>query len=170
MMKGLNKLVFFVVLMVSLTTGNVMANAIQGLQKVGGAKLEVFFFDIYYSELYSETGSYQPKDYPLALQIKYLRDIKAKDLIERTQKEWNKLGYSKEQTQSWLNRLNKMWPDIKEDDVLTLRIEDAGNSLFYFNDQLLGEMDDIHFGESFLAIWLDEACSFPKLRKKLIGG
>ena len=28
---------------------------------------------------------------------------------------------------------------------------------------------DITFGKSFLLIWLDENCSFPELRKKLIG-
>lgn len=169
-MNMLNKLLFTGVFLASITLGNVMASPIQDLQKVGSAKLEVFFFDIYYSELFSEDGQYQPGTYPLALQIKYLRDIKAKDLIERTDKEWKKLGYTDEQTNSWLHRLEEIWPDIKEDDMLTLRVEEGGTSVFYFNNDPIGEMDDDNFGKSFLAIWLDEDCSYPKLRKKLIGG
>lgn len=169
-MAQVKKLCLFGVFLTLLIAGNTMASPIQDLQRVGSAKLEVFFFDIYYSELFSENGNYQPNDYPLALQIKYLRDIKAKDLIERTDEEWKKLGFTREQTQSWLNTLEQIWPDIDKNDVLTLRVEENGSSAFYFNDKLIGEMDDKNFGQSFLAIWLDEECSFPKLRKKLIGG
>ena len=38
--------------------GSVMANPIADLSKVGSAKLEVFFFDIYFSTLYSKSGKY----------------------------------------------------------------------------------------------------------------
>lgn len=146
------------------------ASPINNMQKIGSAKLEIFFFDIYYSELFSPTGEYSANELPLALQIKYLRDIKASDLIERTLEEWEKLGMSNEQTNAWVVELKALWPDINKQDVLTIVVDQHGVSEFFFNDSSLGVIDDKEFGKSFLAIWLDENCSFPKLREKLIGG
>ncbi len=146
-----------------------VASPIEDMKKVGSAKLEIFFFDIYYSELYSLSGTYNAGELPLALNIRYLRDIKANDLIQRTLEEWEKLGYASEKTEQWVAELTKLWPDIKKQDTLTLLVDDQGESQFFFNDDELGSLTDPKFGESFLAIWLDEKCSFPKLRKKLIG-
>ncbi|WP_343860484.1 chalcone isomerase family protein [Aliiglaciecola litoralis] len=146
-----------------------MANPIGNLQKVGSAKLEMYFFDIYYSELYSANGKYQPGQYPLALQIRYLRDIEAIDLIEKTAEEWQKLGFSRDKTAPWLVQLDTLWPDIKKHDVLTLVVNNGGSSEFYFNDKSIGKVEDTEFGAHFLDIWLDENASYPKLRKKLIG-
>ncbi|GAA6185633.1 MULTISPECIES: chalcone isomerase family protein [Alteromonadaceae] len=148
----------------------VMANPITGLTKVGSAKLEVFFFDIYFSTLYSKNGEYAADNLPLALQIKYLRAIKSEDLLERTEQEWQKLGYSSQNIRNWLDELDSIWPNIKKNDVLTLKVNANGHSQFFFNDDLIGVIQDPKFGPSFLAIWLDENCSYPKLRKQLIGG
>lgn len=154
----------------ALFIGSALASPIANLQQVGSAKLEMYFFDIYYSELYSADGQYQAAQYPLALRIRYLRDIKAEDLIEKTAEEWKKLGYRSEKTDPWLAKLATMWPDIKKQDVLTLIVNDNGSSEFYFNDQSIGKMSDDEFGSHFLDIWLAENSSFPKLRRKLIGG
>ncbi|GAC15892.1 chalcone isomerase family protein [Aliiglaciecola lipolytica] len=147
-----------------------MANPVAELKKVGAAKLEIFFFDIYFSTLFSADGNYQENTFPIALKIKYLRDIKSKDLLERTQQEWQKLGYSDEDTQPWLEKLATMWPNINKHDELTLLVQSDGTSEFYLNDEAIGEIQDTKFGRHFLAIWLDKNCSYPKLRKQLIGG
>ncbi|SVE18486.1 uncharacterized protein METZ01_LOCUS471340 [marine metagenome] len=73
-------------------SGVSMANPLDDLKKVGEAKLKVLFWDVYNSSLYSKTGEYQVEQFPQALNINYLRDIDAEDLIERTQDEWEKLG------------------------------------------------------------------------------
>lgn len=159
-----------ILIICGISTHMATASPINNMQKIGSAKLEIFFFDIYYSELYSLTGKYSSDERPLALQIKYLRDIKADDLIERTQEEWEKLGILNEQTNAWVGQLKALWPDINKQDMLTIVVDQQGVSEFFFNDAPLGVIDDTEFGKSFLAIWLDENCSFPKLRKKLIGG
>jgi hypothetical protein len=150
-------------------SGAIMASPVTNMKKVGAAKLEMFFFDIYHSELYSDDGEYRKDDYPLALNINYLRNIKAKDLVERTEQEWQKLGYSAEQIAPWLKTVNELWPDIKKGDSLLLVVDQDLSSVFYFNGSEIGEISENTFGPSFLAIWLDENCSFPKLRQKLIG-
>jgi hypothetical protein len=146
-----------------------MASPTADMKKVGAAKLEMFFLDIYNSELFSVDGNYRKGDYPLALNINYLRNIKAKDLVERTEEEWEKLGYSAEQITPWLNTVNELWPDIKKGDSLLLVVKKDLSSVFYFNGSEIGKIADSSFGTSFLAIWLDENCSNPKLRQKLIG-
>ena len=42
-------------------------------------------------------------------------------------------------------------------------------SEFFFNGKTIGKITDRTFGKSFLRIWLDENCSYPKVRNKLIG-
>ena len=146
-----------------------MASPIQSMQKVGEAKLEFLFWDIYNSELYSESGAFNQQEYPLALKIQYLRNIDAKDLVDKTAEEWQKLGYTDAQVAPWLTQISEIWPDIVKGDELLLVVEKDRSSRFYHNQELIGDMLDDDFGPSFLAIWLDENCSFPKLRDKLIG-
>lgn len=146
-----------------------MASPIQDMQKVGEAKLEFLFWDVYLSALYSPSGVFNEEEYPLALNIQYLRDIDAQDLVDKTAEEWQKLGFSDEQISPWLEQIKAIWPDIVKGDELLLVVEADKRSRFYHNQELIGDMQDTAFGPSFLAIWLDENCSFPKLRKKLIG-
>lgn len=146
-----------------------MANPLDGLEKVGEAKLKVFFWDVYYSSLYSPTGEYQTDLYPIALKIDYLRDIDAEDLLESTEEEWSKLGIKSAQTTQWLVMLKDIFPDIKKGDTLLLNVNQAQQSMFYLNSQPIGMIEDVEFGGSFLRIWLDKNASYPKVRNKLIG-
>ncbi len=146
-----------------------MADPLADLKKVGEAKLQVLFWDVYNSSLYSQTGEYQVEIFPQALKINYLRNIDAKDLIERTQDEWEKLGIEKAKFSPWITLLTDIFPDIKKGDTLLLKVSDTQQSEFFFNGQTIGQISDQAFGKSFLRIWLDENCSYPKVRKKLIG-
>lgn len=146
-----------------------MSSPVADLQKVGEAKLEVVFWDIYFSELFSADGTYKPEQFPVALKITYLRDIDADDLLERTVKEWQKLGFKQQQYNNWVPLLEKMWPDIKDGDELLVHVDESQHSEFFFNGSSIGKIEDSSFGASFLAIWLDENCSYPKVRNKLIG-
>ena len=42
-------------------------------------------------------------------------------------------------------------------------------SAFYFNDNLVGSIEDPMFGPLFVDIWLSEKTSEPKLRQQLLG-
>ncbi|WJG09955.1 chalcone isomerase family protein [Aliiglaciecola sp. LCG003] len=146
-----------------------MSNPIEGYKKVGEAKLEIFFLDIYRSELYTQTGDYQPNEFPQALKIHYLRNIKAIDLVDRTEQEWQKLGVSQDDIDSWISKLKPIWPDIRKNNELLLVVNEVGQSHFYFDNKPIGSIADSSFGPNFLRIWLDEKSSYPDLRKQLIG-
>jgi len=150
-------------------SGVTMADPLSELKKVGEAKLKVLFWDVYNSSLYSQTGAYQAEQFPQALKINYLRDIDADDLIQRTQDEWQKLGIKKETFKQWIPLLTNIFPDIKKGDTLLLNVSEDQQSEFFFNGETIGKITDQTFGKSFLRIWLDENCSYPKVRNKLIG-
>ena len=150
-------------------SGVSMANPLDDLKIVGEAKLKVLFWDVYNSSLYSKTGEYQVEQFPQALNINYLRDIDAEDLIERTQDEWEKLGIKQVTFSQWIPLLTNIFPDIKKGDTLLLSVSENQQSEFFFNGKTIGKITDQTFGKSFLRIWLDENSSYPKVRNKLIG-
>jgi len=136
--------------------------------KVGETRLSVYFWDVYDATLYSPSGKYQ-QDERQALLLEYLRDIKAKDLIETTEEEWQKLELNSDKHEQWLKQLDAIWPDIKEGDCLLLVEKKDGTAEFYQGDKLLGEIKDKDFTEQFLAIWLSENSRFESERNELIG-
>lgn len=138
------------------------------VQLVGKAQFSVLFWDIYQSRLYTATGEYQGVNAPLIFEINYQRDIRKDELIERTIEQWQQLGLLASEYDAYISPLNTLWPDIKQGDTLALRLSNS-NSLFYFNDQYLGKIDDPKFAKTFLNIWLSENTSQPRLRKELLG-
>ncbi|GAB3034311.1 chalcone isomerase family protein [Bowmanella dokdonensis] len=146
-----------------------LASPLADLKLVGQAKLSVWFWDIYQSSLYSPDGKYRQGHYPLALQIRYLRDIKASELIEATEEQWQALALKDKAIPSWLKQLESIWPDIQKGDELTLEVTQNRISRFYHNGEPIGTFEDPDFGPAFLAIWLAENASYPKLRGQLTG-
>jgi len=139
------------------------------LQKVGEARLRVLFWSIYDSRLYTPSGDYDTGERPLRLEIEYLRDIRAEALVDRTEKEWRKMGLRHPDQNAWLERLETLWPDIEDGDVLTLDVNRDEEASFAHNGRPLGTIGAEGFARQFLAIWLSEDSSRPQLRAELVG-
>lgn len=139
------------------------------LQMVGEARLKFLFWPIYDSRLYSLDGSFQDGQRPLRFEIQYLRDVSAPDLVVRTRDEWQRLQPVSAPEEQWLQALSRLWPDVSENDVLALALDEQGGSTFLLNGQPLGEIGDPAFGERFLSIWLSPGTSRPDLRLGLLG-
>jgi hypothetical protein len=160
------------ILLALLGSAGVQAGAPAGetrLQLVGEARLEVLFWSIYDSRLYSADGSYTEGQRPVRLELQYLRDVEGSDLVEHTHNEWQHLQLRSESKAAWLDQLAAMWPDVRENDVLAMEIGESGRSTFTLNGEALGSISDPEFGPSFLAIWLSPDTSQPGLRRDLIG-
>jgi hypothetical protein len=145
------------------------AVAAQPLQLVGEAQLKFLFWSVYNSRLYSADGGYQDGQRPLRLEIQYLLDADARDLIARTREEWSHQGVDLELQEQWSEQLAVLWPDVRSDDTLALVIDTQGASTFFFNDEALGVIEDPRFGARFLDIWLSSQTSQPELRLALLG-
>ncbi len=139
------------------------------LQMVGQARLNVLFWPVYDSRLYSPDGSYSEATRPLRLEIEYLRDVAAQDLVANTRREWQRLGTGAAEQEQWLASLERLWPDVGENDVLALVVDGQDKSTFLLNGRTLGTIDDPAFGPRFLAIWLSPDTSRPELRLALLG-
>jgi hypothetical protein len=137
---------------------------------IGQTTFTVLFWDIYTSQLLTSSGEYPLIDSKdnLLFDINYLRGIKSEDLIKRTIEQWRHLGIAEDKYQIYIPLLKNMWPDIQKGDNLSILIH-QGRSTFYFNKQYLGFIDEVEFGEIFLAIWLSENTSQPSLRNELLG-
>ncbi len=151
------------------SAANTLPNQAEVLEKCGEARLTVMFWDVYDSTLYAPQGDYRPGVRPLRLEIRYLRNIKAKDLVKQTRKEWQAQGVMSPQHADWLTQLEAFWPDVADNDVITLDLDTAGTSTFSFNGSVVGQISDSQFGEDFAGIWLAPTTTRPELRAALIG-
>jgi len=141
-----------------------------GLINVGEATFSVLFWDIYKSRLQTTSGNYtanSPTDIIL-YEINYLRDITRNELIQRTVEQWQHLKVKPDLYEKHLTKLQAIWPNITNGDTLALLVT-TDKSVFYFNNDFIGDIQDPQFGSLFLDIWLSEKTSQPALRKKLLG-
>ncbi len=139
------------------------------LKLVGEARLQVLFWSIYDSRLYTADGTYEAGERPVRLEIQYLRNVDADDLVARTAQEWEQQGIRHERQAQWLEAMSGLWPDIRENDTLALELDANNRSVFFHNGQRLGDVEDPDFGQHFLDIWLSPETSRPELRLALIG-
>ncbi len=151
--------------------GSAQAVPWNDLQLAGEARLKVLFWNVYDARLYTADGRYRERSYPIALQLDYLRDIESADLVDETLRQWQQQGLDENpKIGDWLGQLGELWPDVTEDDAITLVVDAGGASRFYFNDTLLGGIDDPEFADYFAAIWLSDNTTSPRVREQLIKG
>jgi hypothetical protein len=89
-------------------------------------------------------------------------------LIKRTVEQWQHQNIPKEVYQPYISQLNSIWPAITEGDSLAILVK-KDSSIFYFNNQRIGIIEDNSFGRLFIDIWLNKKTSQPSLRKQLLG-
>lgn len=139
------------------------------LKVVGETRLSVLFWDVYDAQLRTDTGNYDAYD-QRALRLTYLRTIKAKELVESTQEEWERLGIDiSADHEQWLQELNDMWPDVEKGTCLMMLEDSDGYAQFFSTEGELGTIQSATFTDDFLAIWLDENSRFKDERNELIG-
>lgn len=144
----------------------------QNLNKVGTAKYSKYGFKLYKAELWSsaslEKGLSEEQTYGLSL--KYKRNIKQPTLLKHTNKQWLRLNTPASVADTWIDKLEGIWPNIKKGDILSCIVEPQNKTTFFLNNKPIGEITDTRFGLAFLNIWLNEKSAFKKQRKQLLGG
>ncbi len=145
---------------------------------VGEAKLTWLIFDIYTSRLKTPDGEYKVSGdispHPFALEINYLRDVSREELINATDEQWQKLGFTKSYRRQWVSDLKTIFPDIKNGDTLAYVTDGKTGQLIYRSAsgepyETVGYVNDERLNDAFLSIWLSPNTEYPKLREQLIG-
>ncbi len=138
----------------------------------GQTRLRVWGFEVYDAALWTAPGASAAtlEAQPLALEIRYLRDIKGRDLAERSIREMQRSGaLSADQERRWLDEMLRVFPDVRPGDrLLGLQRPGTGAS-FWLNGRFRGEVRDVEFARRFFGIWLSPQTSEPALRKALLG-
>ncbi|PML78622.1 chalcone isomerase family protein [Enterovibrio norvegicus] len=156
---------------------NANANSDQWMwwKPVGNASLTWGFWKIYDSELRTQNGKYVAEsNEPLALVITYSRDIDAEDLLDATVEQWEHLGYTKSQIDTWLPNMEGVWPNVEEGDRLIYVLSNQTGQFYYqaLNDTAkpTGSLNEAVLADAFANIWLSPDTAYPTLRLALIGG
>lgn len=164
-MKYYSRLICFCIALVPCIT-----LAQQSWNPVGSTDVHWAVFKLYNITLMTHDGVYQSEEYPLALEIRYYRDIDKEDLVKATGDQWAKLGISTERRKDWLPQLLSLWPDVKENDKLRIEVDVSGENTFFYNGDRIGGVGSKEFSRAFLAIWLSRDTSRPDLLEELTGG
>lgn len=136
---------------------------------VGEGRLSVFIFDVYDATLWAPQGDFTEQG-PFALKLSYLRDIKGRKIAERSIEEMKNIGMQdQEKLERWYQEMLRIFPDVQQGTSLTGVYTDEGHTIFYWNSDKIGVVEDEEFGKYFFDIWLSRETSAPDLRKKLLG-
>ena len=135
-----------------------------GLKRWGNGEFRRFGFLVYEATLWAGDDPQRP---PLALRLDYKRNIAGAAIAEASVKEMRALGADEASLKRWGALMSRLFPDVKPGDYIVGQYDPEG-ARFYFNDRLLGGVDDPGFARAFFGIWLDERTSAPGLRAALL--
>lgn len=147
-------------------------------QTIGNARLagsgtyRWFGLKIYDAALWigADFDAAAPYSTPFALQLTYARDLVGKRIASASRDEIVKLGIgTSAQQDTWLQRMDQLFPDVKDGTRLTGLYLPGKGVRFYRDGRVLGAIDDDAFARAFFAIWLDPRTSAPDLRRALLG-
>lgn len=138
-------------------------------QKVGEGRLSVLFWDVYDAALYAPQGKWS-RNKPFALRLRYFRNIKGKDIADRSVQEMRGQGFNDEVAlAAWHTKMKAIFPDVKNSTILSAVFIPGKHTKFFANNRPIGSIKGNGFIRWFSGIWLSEKTSDPELRKKLLG-
>ncbi len=146
-----------------------VARHVPQAREVGSGRLTYIFWDVYDATLFAPKAQWRPNE-PYALSISYLRKLEGKEIAKTSAEAIRDLGFSDETTlDEWYRRMLMIFPDVDDKTTLVgVRIS-KGQTIFYNNGKIAGEVEDPAFADWFFGIWLNEKTRKPDLRRKLLG-
>ena len=137
-------------------------------QEWGSGEMTWFGIALYDATLY--VAGRDVERAPLALHLRYRRDIPRSRLVQTSIDEMRRLGASTAQLQRWEPELTRVFPDVASGETITgMRLPGQGVRFFH-QDSVRGDIADPEFARWFFAIWLDPRSRSPALRTLLLQG
>jgi hypothetical protein len=105
------------------------------------------------------------------LELSYLRSLEGEALSKRSIDEMRKVGaFSRDQENNWLKAMLDIFPNVQKGDRLQAVYAPNDGAEFFFNDKVIGRIQDPLFAQLFFGIWLHESTSAPAIRQAWIKG
>lgn len=154
-----------------LFAGPLRAAPAADLKPVGQGRLRWFGLEVYEARLWAGEGvdSARTDRGPLALELRYARALRGRDIAERSLQEMRRGGPIDDSLAgAWLALMQRAFPDVRAGERLTGLLRD-GRLAFSHDGRPTADTDDLAFAQRFLGIWLAEWTSQPALRRALLG-
>lgn len=135
--------------------------------EVGTGQFRWWGFLVYDATLWAPLGDYK-RGGPFALSLRYARDLSKGDIVEASISQMRDLGYAVDRHPEWAQKLSQVMESVKAGDTLTGVYSPGQGAVFFYNNQLTGQIDE-RLAKAFFAIWLDPKTSEPDLRQALLG-
>jgi hypothetical protein len=145
-----------------------LENYVPNPKVVGKGDYTRILISVYTATLYAPENQYTD-DSPIALSLHYHMAFKGSDIVEKSIELMRLQGYEEEKLRNWQRQMLHFFPSVYRDTVLTGVRAVKGNTIFFSQENKIGEIDDPEFAKAFFNIWLGEHSQAPELRKKLLG-
>ena len=141
----------------------------EGLLRVG------YLFKVYEARLFVQENAPTADvltDVAKRLEIRYLRPIKAADIIEiGDQTLQRQVGPEQlQQIQDRVATINSWYADVRPGDIYTLTYVPGQGSELALNGKSLGTIEGADFAAAYFGIWLDHRTKYTEFRNALLGG
>ncbi len=134
---------------------------------VGEGQFRRWGFLIYDATLWSSNGRYEAAD-PFALRLSYARTVSRDQIVDASIDQMLEVGIDVAQHPDWSYELRQVFADVNEGDSLTGIYMPGKGAVFFYNNQLTGQIDEA-LAQAFFSIWLDPKTTEPDLRLSLLG-
>lgn len=127
-----------------------------------------FHVHIYDAALYV-AGAQWSQQAPYALAVTYARSFSGQSIADEGIKQLKRLGYTdQDELHRWHQDMVKAFPEVHKGDTLVGLYLPGGETRFYLNGKLTGDIKDPRFSTAFFSMWLNPKTSDPELRKALL--
>lgn len=151
-----------------------LASQLPGAVPIGQGMLRFLGLSVYDAVLFApitEAVGQEILNSPFALTLRYRMRFTGASIAQTSIDEIKRLGRgSAEQHATWLSQMIAIFPDVAREDQITGIHRPKQGALFYFNDRLLGQINDPEFAAAFFGIWLAPGTREPGLRAALLAG
>lgn len=138
----------------------------------GVARLTYWGFDVYNATLLTEPTfrANDPLLHRFALELRYLRSFKGREIAKTSLDEMKRLGeVSEAQAERWLKQMQGAFQDVNPGDRISGLNRPGQGAKFFFNGRYTAEIADPEFSRLFFGIWFSEKSPKPKIRQALLG-
>lgn len=142
---------------------------LDSLTLVNETKFSYMLWEVYDIALFDDQ-EYFDETPPYALKLTYLREFKGSSIADRSSKLIREQGIEDEiRLAAWHSQMDQIFPDVQVGDTLTGLYNEDKETVFFFNGDSIGRIQDPLFGEYFFGIWLGKDTTESRLRSQLIG-